>query len=75
MLKNHIYLHDWNKVDSSGREYLAAFTGDFSRKVIHADTIPDKTVMTMCEKLYSIWFDNCGDFKAEFDGYLVRNNI
>lgn len=85
MLIWHIDLHDWNKVDSNGREYLAAFIDDFSRKVMHADIIPDKTAMTtsnflkhaieMCGKPYSIWSDNGGEFKAEFDGYLFRNNI
>lgn len=81
----HTDLHDWKKEDSENREYLIAFIDDFSRKIMHVDIIPNKIAITTSHflkhalelngKPFSIWTDNGGEFKAEFERVLIENNI
>lgn len=81
----HTDLHDWFKEDSNHKEYLIAFIDDYSRKVIHFDFLPNKTAINttnflnhaleLNSKPFSIWTDNGGEFKAEFNGLMMRSNI
>ena len=65
--------------------YLIAFIDDFSRFIVHYEIITTKNAIVTSNVLkralekvnipFSVWSDNGGEFKAEFHGVLIQNNI
>ena len=75
----HTDLHMFNGA------YLMAFIDDFSRYIVHYEIITSKNAIVTSNVLkraiekgnipFSVWTDNGGEFKAEFQGILIQNNI
>ena len=75
----HTDLHIFNGA------YLIAFIDDYSRYIVYWEIITSKDAITTSNVLskaladnnrpFSIWTDNGGEFKGEFYGVMIRNNI
>ena len=74
----HTDLHKFNGA------YLMAFIDDISRYIVHYEIITSKNAIVTSNVLkraiekgnipFSVWTDNGGEFKAEFQGILIQNN-
>jgi transposase InsO family protein len=89
--KNLIWHTDLHELvvtrDDQQFKYIIAFIDDASRKILGWDLLANRTSFTTTESLYrilsdpqqtkpyTIWTDNGGEFKGEFEQFLENNGI